>query len=200
MRAALVCSFALLPALVQAEEPKPRVAYQHSLVLKVGNRDQAGDAVIAAAEKLDGYFIERSDDGVRLKVPVANVKKLVAAVEQLGVVIERKQEARDLGDTMDEYRTRLGSKQEVLQRYFAVLVNAGPSAVVEVQQEMTSMVQEIENLKGTLNMYEHQLKLADVVVSFQFRERRPPVRDGSSSFKWLNTMNLADLIWRFGHE
>jgi hypothetical protein len=200
MRAALVLACCLVPSVVGAQETKPRVAYQHSLVLKVGNRDQVADQLIVAVEKLDGYFIERTDEMLRLKVPVESVKKVLAAVEPLGVVIERKQEAQDLGDSMDERRTRLASKQEVLQRYFAVLSNAGPSAVVEVEQEMTSLVQEIESLKGSLTMYEHQLKYADVVVSFQFRERRPPVRDGSSSFRWLNTMNLADLIWGFSHE
>ena len=200
MRAALIFALVAVPTWATAEEARPRVAYQHSLVLKVGNRDQAADAVIAAVEKLDGYFIERTDENVRLKVPVESVKKLLAQIEPLGVVVERKQEAQDLGDVMDERRTRLLSKQEVLQRYFAVLAGAGPNAVVEVEQEMTALVVEIESLKGSLVMYEHQLKYADVVVSFQFRERRPPIRDGSSSFEWLNTMNLVDLIWRFGHE
>jgi hypothetical protein len=200
VRAALVLVCSLVPTLIQAEEARPRVAYQHSLVLKVGNRDQAADQVIAAVEKLDGYFIERTDEMLRLKVPVESVKRLLLQVEPLGVVIERKQEAQDLGDIMDERRTRLASKQEVLQRYFTVLTGAGPSAVVEVEQEMTSLVAEIEGLKGSLTMYEHQLRYADVVVSFAFRERRPPVRDGSSSFRWLNTMNLADLIWGFGHD
>ena len=81
-----------------------------------------------------------------------------------------------------------------------MLNTAGPNAVVEVEQQMTTLVEEIESLKGQLQLFEHQLQLADIVVSFQFRDRRPPVRDGSSSFKWLNTMNLVDLIWEFGRE
>jgi len=188
------------PKAAAAEEAKPRVAYHHSLVLSVGNRDESADLIIAAAEKLDGYFIERTDDMLRLKVPVENVKRLLSQIEPLGKVLERTLTAQDLGDIVEERRTRLASKQEVLQRYFAVLAGAGAGAVVEVEQEMTSLVTEIESLKGSLLMYEHELKYAEVDVSFHFRERRPPVNDGRSSFHWLNTMNLADLIGEFGHE
>ncbi|MBI5508052.1 MAG: DUF4349 domain-containing protein [Deltaproteobacteria bacterium] len=190
----------LLGAPIAEEDAKPRVAVRHALVLKVGNRDQAADAAVALAEKLDGYFVERTDDYVRFKVPVARVKELLHQLEPLGVVIQRNVEAQDLGERMDEQRTRLNSKQEVLQRYFAVLGIAGANAVVEVESQMTQLVQEIEGLKGQLQMCEHQLRLAEVGVSFQFRDRRPPVRDGSSSFEWLNTMNLADLLWSFGHD
>jgi hypothetical protein len=200
MKSTLLLLLVFAPSMSVAEEAKPRVAYRHSVVLKVGNRDQAADSVIAAAEKLDGYFIDRTDGMVRLKVPADSVKRLLAEVEPLGVVLERQQQAQDLGDVMDERRTRLSSKQEVLQRYFAVLAVAGPSAVVEVEQEMTNLVGEIESLKGSLQMYEHELRFAEVEVSFQFRERRPPVKDGSSSFRWLNSMNLADLISEFSHD
>ncbi len=185
---------------VGAGESAPRVAYRFTRVVKVVQREQASDAVVGLAERLDGYFLERDDGMVRLKVPTAKVKELVDAVEKLGTVVERVQEASDLGDTMAEHRTRLASREEVLQRYFAVLSGAGPNAVVEVEREMTGIVQEIESLRGLLNVYEHELRYAEVLVRFSFKDRRPPARDGNSSFAWLNSVNLADLLSEFGHD
>lgn len=178
----------------------PRVALSSSLVIKVADRDTAADALIAATEKLDGYFTTRSDEMVVLKVPVASAKALTAQAEKMGVVIERNFEARDVGALLDEKRTLLKSRQGVFKRYFAVLNSASSNTIVEVEAEMTRLVQEIEVLQGTIRLIEHQLTFAQVIVRFEFHDRRPPVRDGTSSFAWLNTMNLADLIWEFGHE
>ena len=41
---------------------------------------------------------------------------------------------------------------------------------------------------------QHQADYADVTVSFRFRNRQAPARDGRSSFAWLNQLNVADLL------
>jgi len=85
----------------------------------------------------------------------------------------------------------------VLERYFDVLHNARPQAVTTVEHEMTSLIAEIEQLQGALVFAEHRLSYAQLDVSFEFRDRQAPVNNGNSSFPWLNTMNLADLIGDF---
>jgi hypothetical protein len=97
-------------------------------------------------------------------------------------------------------RTRLASREGMLQHYFKVVAGASSSQVEEVERAMTELVQEIESLRGAIQLQEHQLAYAEVVVSFSFRDRRAPVASGRSSFDWLNSVNLADLIADFGHE
>ena len=41
---------------------------------------------------------------------------------------------------------------------------------------------------------------ADIYVGFQYRERRAPVNDGSSSFEWLNTLNVQDVQYGFQYS
>jgi hypothetical protein len=183
-----------------AKASGPRVAFRHALVLKVADRDAAADAVIAAAEKLSGYFLQRSNDAVKLKIPVAAARGLLGAIEPLGTVVSRSTEATDLGERLDQMRTRLASREGMLQHYFKVVAGASSSQVEEVERAMTELVQEIESLRGAIQLQEHQLAYAEVVVSFSFRDRRAPVASGRSSFDWLNSVNLADLIADFGHE
>jgi hypothetical protein len=180
-------------------ETEGRTAVSASLVLKVTNRDSAADALIDAAEKRGGWFATRDDHSVVLVVPVQRVDELVAEVEPLGVVVERTFAAEDVTSRLREQRTRLASRKEVFERYFAVLQRAGHGTVVEVESQMTSLVQEIEDLKGSIKLLEHQLAYARVTVQFQFRDRRPPARSGDSSFGWLNTVNLVDLFAEFSH-
>ena len=87
----------------------------------------------------------------------------------------------------------------MLDRYFQVLRGANDRAVVEIEAQMIGLVEEIEALKGAIRLLEHQMQYAELTVSFQFRDRRPPTRDGRSSFGWLNTMNLVDLVQEFSH-
>ncbi len=192
---ALLCAL-----LLGAPAAAPRTAVSATMVVKVTDRTKTADQLIDEVEKLGGYFASRTDAEVVLKVPVAEAKRLMALVEQAGKVIDRQFAAQDVGERLEELRTRLKSRQQVFERYFAVLAGANAQAVVEVEQAMTQLVQEIESLKGALRLLEHQLQLAQVVVRFEFRERRPPERSGSSSFAWLNTMNLVDLLREFGHE
>ncbi len=191
-------SAALLIVLATVEPaPVQRIAVRDALTIKVGDRDKAADAVIAAAESVGGYFTSRNDNYMRLRIPAKKQAEVLEKVAKLGLVVQRTHAANDLTSQLEEQRTLLASRRDVLQRYFTVLQTARPQAVTTVEHEMTSLIAEIEELEGALRMAMHQLQYAELEVSFEFRDRQPPARDGSSSFQWLNSMNLADLIGDF---
>lgn len=192
--------FIVVLELLFSAAPPPRVAYRYDWVVKVADREAAADTVIARVESAGGYFIERSDDALHLKVPVEEVKAVLADVAPLGTVVSRASQARDLGQMLDEQRTLLQSREQMLARYFVVLNEASVSSVVTVEQQMTELVQSIETLRGALRLAEHELPYADVTLSFHFRDRRAPVSDGRSSFGWLNKVNLADLLGEYARD
>jgi len=193
--------FLLLAPLLAAQDPTDMaLAVSHDVTVKVSDPGQAADALVAAVEKLGGYFSARNDAGVSLRVPVARVPEVLALIPPMGTVVAENSASRDLGPMLEQWRTLLGSRTSVLQRYFAVIGEAGPDAVVTVEREMTALVQQIEQLKGQIQLAEHQLALAQIDVRFEFRDRRAPARDGSSSFSWLNGLNLVDLVEEFGHD
>jgi len=207
MRAVALLVAFLLPIAALAQEGKKkkkkkgeqRTAISSSMVLKVSDRNKTADTLIEMSEKLGGYFSSRTDDQVNLKVPTASAKSFIASVEKQGKVIDRSFSANDVGGHLRELRTLLKSRQQVFQRYFAVLSSAGQNTIVQVEAQMTQLVQEIEGLRGQIRLIQHQLQFAEVIVRFEFRDRRAPTRDGSSSFQWLNTVNIADLFEEFAH-
>jgi hypothetical protein len=190
---------AVLCALVFAP-PGPELAVSTHVVVKVTDRVKAADTLAAQAEKLGGYFTARNDSAVSLKVPAGEGDALTAFAQGLGIVIQTLRTATDAGSQLSLLRAQLQSKSDVLQRYYGVIAEASASEVVAVEREMTRLVQEIEAVKGQLRLLEHQVAFASVTVTFQFVDRRPPVPDGSSSFAWLNTVNLTSLLSRFSHE
>ena len=200
----LVAAFAaplpVMPAPVPPApvEAPPAVANEAtvsaSLVLKVAQRDAAADAVIAKAKELGGYFSSLSSDQVVLRVPVASVDALVSAASGLGFVVARGYSRTDQSAALDEQRSRLGAREEVLARYMDVLSGAHADAVVTVESQITALISEIETLKGSIQLLEAQTSYGTVTVSFQFQDRAAPARNGSSHFPWLNTVNLSDRL------
>lgn len=178
-------------------ELQPRIAVTDNLTVKVSDPQKASDALVAAAESANGYFTSRTDSGVSLRIPTAHAKKIFAIAEAQGVVVERSHNTFDFTEALEEQSTLLASRRQVLERYFDVLKSAHADAVVSVEREMTSLIAEIEELEGAIRLEEHNLAYATLNVSYQFRDRRAPSSEGVSSFKWLNTVNLGDLLGDF---
>jgi len=170
------------------------------LVLKVTQRETAADELVARAAALGGYFSSRNLDAVTLRVPVDNADALLAFAAEQGLVASRQFSREDISATLTDQQARLDTRRVMLEQYFALLPQAGVDAVLTVEREITYLVAEIEQLEGALKLARHQAAFATVGVSFQFRDRAAPTRDGSSSFAWLNTLNLADILQDFQYD
>jgi hypothetical protein len=197
----LLLGWALAAAAADAPAETPAVtAVTASLVVKVGQPADVADALVAAAEEMGGWFQTRSTTAVSFRLPSAQVDAFLAEASALGVVADRQFSANDLTTELVDQRSRLAARESVLDQYYAILATANPKAIVSVERQITQLVEEIEDLKGRIRYLEHQGEYARVDVSFQFRDRRAPSRDGSSSFAWLNTLNLEDMVNDFQYE
>ncbi|MCK6516744.1 DUF4349 domain-containing protein, partial [Myxococcota bacterium] len=183
----------LSPAFAQADDAAPAHVVA-SLVLKVPQRDQATDALITEAQRLGGWFAGLSDNGVSLRVPRDQADAMISFALAQGLVVERSFSSEDLSARLTESRARLTAREAALKRYMDLLPTASAGAVVSVEREINGLIAQIESLKGQIRVLEHHAAWAELNVSFQFRERNAPSRGGSSSFGWINTLNLSDLI------
>jgi hypothetical protein len=172
-------------------------AVQVRLVVKVGDRQKAADRLVRSAEKSKGYFLEKSGKAVTLRVPAANVRKIMAEADKLGLVIDRQFEREDLGGALLEKEAALKAKSDVQRQYLALLDRADAEAALYVEKELIKLVTEVESLKGRIRFLRHRIDFARIEVLFEYRDRAAPVRDGRSSFAWLNSMNLPDLLEEF---
>jgi len=171
-----------------------------SLVLKVTQRESAADDLVAKTAELGGYFSSRDLNAVVLRVPVDSADALLEYVAEQGLVVSRQFSREDISAQLTDQQARLDTRRAMLDQYFALLPDAGVDAVLTVEREITYLVAEIEQLEGALKLARHQSAYATVNVSFQFRNRAAPTRDGSSSFAWLNTLNLADILQDFQYD
>jgi len=186
--------FWLLISASVVSAPQDALAYTATVTVSVDEPRQTADALVKLTNKIGGYFARRNQNSLVLKVPRSSMPKVISAAIKAGTVLSRNEQARDLSKELLQKRTLLKSRESMLEKYFAVLHNADYQAVLQVEREITNLVQEIETYKGRLKRLEHELYYAQITVSFKFKERRAPRRDGTSSFAWLNTVNLADTL------
>ncbi|MCB9741878.1 MAG: DUF4349 domain-containing protein [Alphaproteobacteria bacterium] len=188
------------PTVESAPAPASSAHVSASITVAVTQRDAAAKTLVDAAEDMGGWFAALSDTSVDLRVPADKADALIELALAQGLVTQRSYSSVDLTPRLVELTARLKARQDMLDRYFAILPDAGAKAVVTVEREIVALVAEIEGLQGQLRVLEHQAQWAQVSVSFQSRSRAAPTRDGSSSFAWINTLNLADLLdsFRYG--
>jgi len=164
------------------------------VVLKVANKEKAQAAVVTKAEALKGYFSALNNDLVTVRVPVSQTDAMLSYLEELGLVANRNYKSDDLRERLSNQKARLAARKKVLEQYFKLLDTANSKAVITVEREITRLVSEIERYEGGIRLLEHDARLARVTVRFQFRDRTQPSRSRTSSFDWLNTLSVADLV------
>lgn len=176
------------------------LAFVGHVVIKVTDKDAAADALVAEAAAVGGYFASRTEREVNFRIPIQHADAFMARAATAGILIQRDVNKPNLGEEMERLRSLTASQQEVLNRYLDVLKDAGASQIVTVEREVVRQIEALERHKGSLRLLEHRAQYAQITVAFQFRERQAPARDGASSFGWLNTVNLAELLGDFNRD
>jgi hypothetical protein len=178
--------------------PKPadphETAIVASLVLAVTQKDATADALVAKARAHGGWFQARDPESVSLRLPVDQAEDLLTFAATQGKVLDRSFSRQDLSQELTDLRGRLEARQSVLKEYDSVLSHATSQSIVSVQSAILQVIGQMEAYQGRIKLLEDQGNYARVDISFQFLDRSAPARDGSSSFRWLNTLNVQDVM------
>ena len=197
MRMMFLALFAACFVSIDSAHAENTAELSASVVVQVHDREAAGDAMVAFAAAQGGWFSSLSETGVTLVVPAESVESVLTEARTLGRVVARDYGSVDHGPELTDLGARLKAREEVLDKYLAVLEEAGPDSVVAVERQITRVVAEIEQTEGRLRYLHDRVNHGRIQVGFQFQDRAAPVRLGASSFDWLNSLNLADLTSDF---
>lgn len=186
----------MIPLLVAAALSGPALAASHidgAVTVQVDDRENAIRTVITQAGAAGGWFSNLSDDAVTVQVPVDKAATFIEGAKALGVVVDRSWGVQEYDTELIDLNARLSSRNAVLERYLEILGTTNADSVVAVERQITTTVAEIEQIQGRIHQLDHLSAYARLTWNFRFRDRAAPVRDGTSSFAWINTLNLADL-------
>jgi hypothetical protein len=190
--ALLALTSLLLPLGLSAEENTLRRSVQASML--VADPDQAGDRIEGWAETQGGYLLEKSGERVVLRLPQARLPQLRAFLEGLSEdILAYAPQAEDLRQQLSETRSGLRSRQEVLKRNLALLDQADAAGTLAIEQELLSLIEEVEGLQARLAALALDQLYARVEIALSFRESPLP-KDIPSSFGWINQVSFYALV------
>jgi len=168
-----------------------------SLVLKVENKEDVAEKIIASLEAKGGYYSLYTDTTLHLRVPTKEMEAFIQECSQLGVVASRSFQSNSLGQELAELHGKVKSREELLSKYFQILNESKVESVTVVEREVIDLISQIESLKAQKSAAENQANFSYLSIDFQFKDRRQPISTGNSSFDWLNTLNVQDTVSAF---
>jgi len=182
----------LLTAGLGAEENTLRQGVQVSML--VADPDQAGDRLEQWAEAQGGYLLQKSSERVVMRLPQARLPQLRGFLEGVSEdILDFSPKTEDLREELWATRSGLRSRQEILRRNLALLDQADAAGTLAIEQELLSLIQEVEGLKARLQTLSLDQLYARVEIALSFQESPLP-KDIPSSFGWINQVSFYSFV------
>jgi hypothetical protein len=182
----------------QSEEAGRYLAFEAYAQLLVSNREAAADSLVAWCEKQGGYFVERSLEFLVLRIPRAAFDGLRPVAEETAErIVSYNPQARDLRQDILATRAAIRSREENLERVVSFLEDADVEGTLALEQEIASLMEEIESYRGRLRALETDIALARAEIALSARAAEIP-DTLPSSFDWLNELGVYRFIGEAG--
>jgi hypothetical protein len=170
------------------------LAIQVEARVVVADQDEASSRLASWADDHGGYFVERSFQRVVVRVPTARVDQYRELIYEIGdPVLAYNPSARDLRDEISIVRAQIISNEEALEQILEYIDESGVAGTLALEQELRSVLTEIERLSGRLRSLQNSIAFSHIRVHLSAQQETIP-RQRPSSFQWINTIDLYRFI------
>jgi hypothetical protein len=166
------------------------LAYEFRADIIVLDADAAGHRLTAWAEKLGGYFLQRSMDAVVLRIPAESVDGLRPLLGEVAeIVVSYEPSTKDVREELAAVEASITSREEALSLILRDVDRADVEGTLALEREVTGLMTDLESLQGRKRLLQNNAAFARVEVRLSARRQAVPTRR-DSSFAWVNTMDL----------
>jgi Domain of unknown function (DUF4349) len=179
-----------------AESPERLLIRDAGLVIGVANHEEAVRRAQAVAGELGGYAQEAATSQVVLRVPADRFDEALVRLSALGIVSDRKVQARDVTDAYADLQLRLKTKRATLERLQALLGRAEKvEDLLKIEKELERLTVDVERLEGALRLMAHRVSMSKIAVEF-IESTQAASREWTPElpFPWLQALGLGGLM------
>jgi hypothetical protein len=183
-----------------------RVIRTAQVTLEVENVDQAASHLTRLAEEAGGFVAGSTSRQVGgtpqgslvLRIPAGRFADLLAQLEGLGRVLERRVGGQDVTEEYVDLRARLRNQERYELRLLAFADRAtNVSDLLAIEQELARVRGEIEQLTARLQYLERQVDLATIEVAFREAAKSLPLwnfTDSSAKIRAAVLVTIRQLL------
>jgi hypothetical protein len=168
-----------------------KIIYNASIDLVVDDLSKAApklDELVKRDQGLVAQSAINSNPGApraaswRIRVPVNGFADFVHQVAKLGEAVTNKTDSDDVTDKYFDFQVRIENKKVQVERLQKIIKEQTGkiSELLEAERELSRVTTELEQLKGTVKLWDNQVALATVNITMH--ERRQYVAKAAPSF------------------
>jgi hypothetical protein len=167
-------------------ESVPRkIIYTARVDLLVGDVAEASTKLSGMVQQFHGLVAQseiKSDRGApraadwRVRVPVERFDDFIHQVVSLGEPTKNRTDSDDISDKFFDFQVRIANKKVQVERLQKIIKEqtGKVSELLEAERELGRVTTELEELEGTLKLWENQTSLATVNITLLERSRYIP--------------------------
>jgi len=184
----------VLTGLTQAAEGENYLYQNIEATVLVVDPDKAAESLELWVEQTGGYTLLKSSDRVILRLPFERIPQLRATLRELSEdILEISPQSQDLREQILEAQAKINSREEVLRQSLALLDQADVQGTLAIEKEILTLIDEIEQLKGTLQKLNIDRTFSRAEISLRYLEQTLPEKI-PSSFDWINSVDFYSFI------
>lgn len=173
---------------------KPMLIYRARLGLAVFKVQEQLDTIEKMSKDQGGYLVARTQNEIRVRVPVDHFQEAVDAILKLGDINFRHVTTDDVTAEFTDLEIRLKNALSVRERMQALLEKAQKvEEAIEVERELQRLTDEIETMKGRMKLLHELVAYSTIEVTFEERSSQLKSRV-ELPFPWLKTLGLEHLL------
>lgn len=180
-----------------AELPKQLLLiYRAHLVLAVFETRATLDEVERLARSHGGYLVQRNDDTIQVRIPVAKFEAGLREAAALGDELSRQVTAEDVSDQYRDLKIRLRNAEAVRERLAALLARAADvKEALLVEEQLGRITNTIEQIKGKLKVLDELIAFSTITVTVHSQASHDNLKPRVTlPFPWLRELGLSNLL------
>lgn len=184
----------------RGKEPQKQFArqiiYTADMAISCFKLDDAMQRAEALTLEAGGYVQTMSQGYFVLRIPAAQLRRVMEELGKLGVVESRNLQAQDVTQEYVDLTTRIRVLRETQTQLIALLKQArNVEEALQVRRSLDAITMELEQAMGRLRLLENQIGFSTLTVRMSERGPQNAVPSSNDPFPWVDTLGVEATEW-----
>lgn len=145
--------------------------FKMKIALKTTAPEVARKKLLNFTYEKNGYLKGFDNNSITLIFPISlNKEEIVSFTKNLGTIVSQNLKTEDYTDEVIKLQTKIKVKEKYLKELNELVGEANLLQTLDMEKEISKIIQELEELKGNYNYYLELISTQEVNIQFVFIE------------------------------
>lgn len=173
-----------------------QIIYTAELAMSVFKLDEAMQRAESLTLEVGGYVQQMSTGYLVLRIPAAQLRRVMDELARLGVVESRVLQAQDVTQEFFDLQTRIRVLKETQTQLIALLKQArNVEEALKVRQSLDAITMELEQAIGRMRLLENLIGFSTLTLRMSERGPANTIPSSNDPFPWVDTLGVEATEW-----